>query len=75
MDKNNYIPMHKLIYDTQKSWTFTSVPLTPEEIAVRGLVLWCLSNIDGRWTMLGGNKFAFEDGPDALLFKIRFGFA
>jgi len=35
--------------------------------------MWCVEHLEGRWTMLGGNKFGFEDPPDATMFKIQFG--
>jgi hypothetical protein len=69
----NYIPMNKLIYEKEKSWTFTSINLPYEKISEEGIVLWCTKNVHGKWTMLGGNKFGFEDATDATRFKIQFG--
>jgi hypothetical protein len=74
MDKNTYVPMNKLIMEKEKSWTFTSLNIDYQEIARRGIVLWCVDNLEGNWTMLGGNKFGFEDARDATMFKIQFGF-
>lgn len=74
MDTNLYTPMNTLILDKETKWTFTTVNLTYAEIAVKGLVLWCVDNLEGRWTMLGGNKFGFEHGADATMFRIQFGF-
>ena len=68
-----YIPMNQLIMDKEKSWTFTSISLPYHEIAKRGIVMWCNSNLVCGWTMLGGNKFGFESPEDALMFKIQFG--
>lgn len=73
MDKNTYIPLNKLIQDKEKEWTFTNLNLPYHEIAKQGIVIWCVENLEGRWTMLGGNKFGFEDGTDATMFKIQFG--
>ena len=73
MDKNKYIPMNELIQDKEVSWTFTRLNIPYHEIAKRGIVIWCVENLEGRWTMLGGNKFGFEDGTDATMFKIQFG--
>lgn len=68
-----YVPMNDLIRDKEKFWTFTSISLPYYEIAKKGIVIWCVENLQGRWTMLGGNKFGFEDASDALMFKIQFG--
>jgi hypothetical protein len=73
VDKNTYIPLNKLIQDKEKEWTFTNLNLPYHEIAKKGIVIWCVENLEGRWTMLGGNKFGFEDGTDATMFKIQFG--
>jgi len=73
MDKNMYVPMNELIRDKETSWTFTSINLPYHEIAKRGIVIWCVTNLEGRWTMLGGNKFGFEDGTDATMFRMQFG--
>jgi hypothetical protein len=61
VDKNTYIPLNKLIQDKEKEWTFTNLNLPYHEIARQGIVIWCVENLEGRWTMLGGNKFGFED--------------
>lgn len=74
MDKNTYVPMNELIINKEKSWTFTNISLSYSEIASKGIVVWCINNLEGRWTMLGGNKFGFEDAGDATMFKIQFGF-
>lgn len=71
--KDMYVPMNKLILDKDTSWTFTSINMPYPEIAKRGIILWAVENLEGRWTMLGGNKFGFEDGADATMFKIQFG--
>lgn len=68
-----YVPMNKLILDKEKTWTFTNINLPYHEIAKKGIVLWCVNNMQGRWTMLGGNRFGFEDGIDATMFKMQFG--
>lgn len=74
MQKNDlYVPLNHLIKDKETSWTFTSINLEYHEIAKKGIVLWCVENLEGRWTMLGGNKFGFEDAQDALMFRIQFG--
>ena len=73
MDKNTYIPLNRLIEEKEKEWTFTRLNLPYHEIAKQGIVIWCVENLEGRWTMLGGNKFGFEDGTDATMFKIQFG--
>jgi hypothetical protein len=72
-NNDTYIPMNQLIMDKETSWTFTSLNIPYHEIAQKGIVLWCVDNLSGRWTMLGGNKFGFEDAQDALMFKIQFG--
>ena len=65
--------MNKLIMDKDTTWTFTSINIPYTEIARKGIVVWCVQNLEGRWTMLGGNKFGFEDANDALMFKMQFG--
>lgn len=75
MDTDMYVPMNKLIMDKEKTWTFTSLNMTYADIAKSGIVMWCVDNLEGRWTMLGGNKFGFEEPQDATMFKIQFGFA
>lgn len=74
MQKNLYIPMNKLIENKENHWTFTYINLEYHEIAEKGIILWCVDNLEGKWTMLGGNKFGFEDASDATMFKIQFGF-
>jgi hypothetical protein len=74
MDKNNlYVPMNDLIRDKEIAWTFTHINLPYETIAKQGIVMWCVNNLEGRWTMLGGNKFGFEEGQDATIFRMQFG--
>lgn len=73
VDKNTYVPMNTLIRDKDTSWTFTNISLPYQVIAAKGIVVWCVENLDGRWTMLGGNKFGFEEAQDATMFKIQFG--
>jgi len=68
-----YVPMNELIRDKETSWTFTNINVPYHEIAKKGIVIWCVNNLRGRWTMLGGNKFGFEDGQDATMFRIQFG--
>ena len=72
-NKDLYVPMNELIKDKEKSWTFTHISLPYPEIARRGIVMWCVENLQGRWTMLGGNKFGFEEGMDATVFRMQFG--
>jgi hypothetical protein len=74
MDKNTYVPMNELIKDKKTDWTFTNIHLPYYEIAQKGIIIWCVSNLEGKWTMLGGNKFGFEDASDATMFRIQFGF-
>lgn len=73
MDKGKYVPMNELIKDKETHWTFTHINIPYYEIAKRGIVMWCVENLEGRWTMLGGNKFGFEDGQDATIFRMQFG--
>lgn len=73
MDKNKYIPLSNVIQDKESPWTFTKINIPYYEIVKRGIIMWCIENIEGRWTMLGGNKFGFENGPDATIFKLQFG--
>lgn len=68
-----YVPMNKLILDKEKAWTFTNINLPYHEIARKGIVIWCVNNMQGRWTMLGGNRFGFEEGADATMFRMQFG--
>lgn len=72
-DKNLYIPMNELIKGMGGTWTFTNLDVPYTKIAELGIVLWCTENLEGKWTMLGGNKFGFEDAGDALSFKFKFG--
>ena len=74
MDKNTYIPMHNLVKEKCTDWTFTHLHMEYAEIVKRQIVMWCVENLEGKWTMLGGNKFGFEDANDALMFRIQFGF-
>jgi len=73
MDKNKYVPMNELIRDKETHWTFTNINLPYHKIAEKGIVIWCVKNLEGRWTMLGGNKFGFEDIGDATMFRMQFG--
>ena len=72
-DKDLYVPMNKLILNKEKEWVFTHINLPYYEIVKRGIVMWCVEHLEGHWTMLGGNKFGFEDGEDATMFRIQFG--
>ena len=73
-NKDLYVPMNELIMDKETHWTFTTLPATFPRIAEQGIIMWCVDNLEGRWTMLGGNKFGFEDGQDATIFKMQFGY-
>jgi hypothetical protein len=75
IDKQLYVPMNELVHLLGKgnTWTFTHLNLNYQEIARRKIIPWCLANVEGKWTMLGGNKFAFEEGMDATSFKLQFG--
>jgi hypothetical protein len=64
--------MNRLVYEKNTSWTFTHINLPYHEIASKGIVMWCVDNLEGRWTMLGGNKFGFEDLGDATMFRLQF---
>lgn len=69
-----YTSMADAFRDKTTDWTYTQLTnMTFEQIAAQGIVIWCEENLDGRWTMLGGNKFGFEDGGDAMAFKLQFG--
>lgn len=68
-----YVPMNELIRDKDTTWTFTHINIPYVEIAKRGIIMWCVENMGGRWTMLGGNKFGFESGEDATIFSMQFG--
>jgi hypothetical protein len=72
-NKNLYVPMNRLIETKDNTWTFTSINLSYPEIAKQGIILWCIENMQGRWTMAGGNKFGFEEGMDATAFTFKFG--
>lgn len=72
--KNKYIPMNRAFMDKTTDWVLTSLDISYPEITKRGIVLWCDEHLEGRWTMLGGSKFGFEDGTDAMMFQIQFGF-
>lgn len=70
---SNYVPMTEAFKDKTTDWTYTAInSMDYETIAAKGIVMWCEKNISGRWTMLGGSKFGFEDSDDALLFKLQF---
>lgn len=71
--KDMYVPMNNLLRDKEAHWTFTHINIPYHEIAKQGIVLWCVEHLEGRWTMLGGNKFGFEESEDALMFRIQFG--
>lgn len=71
---SNYVTMETAFKDKTTEWIYTSLDgMSFEEIARMGIVLWCAENLEGRWTMLGGNKFGFENGGDALAFKLMCG--
>ena len=75
-NQDNYTPLNKVFLDKKTEWTFANLTsLTYEEISKQRIVMWCHENLEGRWTMLGGNKFGFEDAGDAMQFKIQFGFS
>ena len=74
VNKQMYVPMNKLILDKETNWTFTKLNIPYTEIARKGIVIWCIEHLEGRWTMLGGNKFGFEDVGDATMFRVQFGF-
>lgn len=73
MTEDTYVPMNELIKDKSTVWVFTQLNIPYIDIAKYKVVMWCMENIQGRWTMLGGNKFGFEDAGDATMFKIQFG--
>lgn len=65
--------MNELIRVKDTTWTFTHLDVPYHEVAKRGIVMWCVENMQGKWTMLGGNKFGFEHGEDAVVFRMQFG--
>jgi len=67
-----YVPMNVLFKDKETGWTFTQLHSSYEQIAEQKIIMWCVENMQGRWTMLGGSKFGFEDSGDALSFKLKF---
>lgn len=72
---SKYTPMSDAFRDKTTDWIYTNLSqLTYEQIAGKGIVLWLEENMEGKWTMLGGNKFGFEDAGDAMRFKLHFGF-
>jgi hypothetical protein len=73
MTHDTYVPLNQLVKDKETHWTFTHINLDYYDIASKGIVIWCTKNIEGRWTMLGGNKFGFESPEDALRFRLQFG--
>lgn len=74
IDRGMYVPMNEIIQDKETAWTFTNLQLPFSMIAKKRIVMWCIENLESRWTMLGGNKFGFEDPHDALMFRMQFGF-
>lgn len=72
MIKDNYVPMSSLAHNKESVWVFTDINLSYEELAKKGIILWCHNNIKSKWTMLGGSKFGFESGEDAVIFKLQF---
>lgn len=74
VQKNLYIPMKNLVYIENKNWTYTSLNLDYVEILRRGIIIWCTDNIKGRWTIIGKDKFGFEDAGDAIMFRMQFAF-
>lgn len=73
MKNDLYVSLNELVLDKTTDWTFIKINLTYPEIAQKGVVLWCNKNLEGKWTMISGNKFGFEDSTDALSFKLQFG--
>ena len=70
-----YTPINKVLEDMTTPWVFTQINLPYENIVNNGIILWCVDNIRGRWTLASQNKFGFESGEDALMFRIKYGFA
>lgn len=75
MSQNNmYIPMKAQAYSENKDWVYTSLNISYIEAVRRGVFMWCVHNIKGHWTIVGDDKFGFEDGGDAVMFRMQFGF-
>ena len=72
MYKSLYVPADNNIY-SKSPWTPVKINLSYMEITEKKIVLWCNENILGLWTMMGTNKFLFEDSGDALRFTLQFG--
>lgn len=70
MDRQSYVPFN----ETSDKWTFTTINSIHEDIATRGIIMWCIENMEGKWTLAGQGKFGFEESIDATLFQMHFGF-
>lgn len=68
--------MHQGTYvsrqEVKGDYTIVETNLTYNEIIKSGMIVWCILNISGKWTMWSSTAFAFEDQGDAVMFKINF---
>ncbi|BDR25773.1 hypothetical protein RVBP17_1840 [Pseudomonas phage sp. 30-3] len=69
----NYVQATTIFKNKNTEWTFVDLELDLSDIVNKSLVIWCDENVESKWTMLGGSKFGFEDGSEALMFKLQFG--
>lgn len=67
-----YVQATTIFRDKNTDWVYVDLSMTAEQIAKLNLALWCDTNMEERWTMLGGSEFAFENGADAIMFKLQF---
>ena len=68
-----YVQATTIFRDKNTDWVFVDLSMEPQQIANMNLAIWCDTNMEERWTMLGGSEFAFENGSDAMMFKLQFG--
>jgi len=59
----------------KRGWTVVPVDLSyVENTSWLGLSIWCDSRLSGYWvSSFRLREFAFEDGKDAMLFKLKWG--
>jgi 1,4-dihydroxy-2-naphthoyl-CoA synthase len=60
------------MYKVKNNWVIINTESSYQELTELNVYTWCHENVENSWTIINYNKFAFECGEDALLFKLKF---
>lgn len=73
-DEGTYISVDDNAFSAEHNPNWVSIESNYDTVDEWGaLIMWCIENIKGKWTILPSKMFSFENHGDALVFKIAKG--